>query len=79
MHSKTFLSSFQCALGSVATLKFGKFETMAPDMALKLEARPRQDKPHLVEYWVHLRDDLLWEPLEPRFFPPGFQTLFLVL
>jgi peptide/nickel transport system substrate-binding protein len=59
--------------GSIATLKFGKFETMAPDLAIKLEARPRQDKPHLVEYWVHLRDDLYWEPIEPRFFPSGFE------
>jgi peptide/nickel transport system substrate-binding protein len=59
--------------GSVATLKFGKFETMAPDLALKLEARPREDKPQLVEYWVHLRDDLFWEPLEPRFFAGDFK------
>jgi len=63
----------------VADLQFGKYETMAPDMAIKIEARPRLDIPEVNEYWVHLRDDVVWQPLnqvqfgdhlklDPRFF-----------
>lgn len=59
--------------GSVANLQFGRYETMTPELAIKMEARPQKENPHLIEYWIHLRDDLYWEPLDPAFFPPGFE------
>ncbi|MCH9609723.1 MAG: hypothetical protein S4CHLAM45_01130 [Chlamydiales bacterium] len=58
---------------SLAQLQFGKFETMAPDLALKIESRPRADLPHIPEYWVHLRDDLYWQPLNEAHFPSNFE------
>jgi peptide/nickel transport system substrate-binding protein len=55
-----------------AQLEFGKYETYAPDMAIKMEERyaPGSKVP---EYWIHLRDQVYWEPLRPDFFPPGFE------
>ncbi|MCP5508365.1 MAG: permease [Chlamydiales bacterium] len=52
---------------SVAQQQFGKYETIAPNMAVKMERRTNKDsgKP---EFWVHLRDGVFWEPLEKRFF-----------
>ncbi len=51
------------ASGSVGTTQFGKYETLAPDLALKMEERknPTTGKP---EFWIHLRDDIFWAPLE---------------
>lgn len=53
--------------GAVAKSAFGKYETFTPDMAIKMEARKR---PHseMLEYWVHLRKDIFWEPLNQNFF-----------
>ena len=56
---------------SVAQLKFGQYETMSPDMATKIEARPSKVA-GVPEYWVHLRHDMNWEPLQPNFFPDDF-------
>lgn len=56
----------QCS-GSVAAQHFGRFETLAPDMAIKLEERPIAGS-DLTEFWVHLRNDLFWEPLDPAMF-----------
>lgn len=53
---------------SVAQMHFGKFETMAPNMAVKLEQRPSGQN-GIDEFWVYLRDDLYWEPLNPQHFP----------
>ncbi|MFN0065900.1 MAG: ABC transporter substrate-binding protein [Chlamydiales bacterium] len=55
--------------GTVAELQFGKYETIAPDLALKIEARPRLDGSSAPEYWVYLRDDIFWAPLNSRHFP----------
>lgn len=55
----------------VADGQFGKYETCAPDMALKIEARPRADFPDAQEYWVHLRDDVFWQPLKRSLLPEG--------
>ncbi|NGX61856.1 MAG: Oligopeptide-binding protein AppA [Chlamydiae bacterium] len=57
----------------VASLAFGKYETMAPDMAIKLEARPQTDKPHLNEYWIHLRSNVFWAPLDRDHFPRSLE------
>lgn len=53
----------------VAGLKTGCYETLTPDMAIKLEARPHPHDPDVQEYWVHLRDDVYWEPLNVAHFP----------
>jgi peptide/nickel transport system substrate-binding protein len=47
---------------SLATLHVGKFETYAPNLALKMEERINT-KNGMVEFWVYLRDDLYWHPL----------------
>lgn len=59
--------------GSLAQLQYGKFETLAPDLALKIEARPRDDLPNISEYWVHIRDDAYWTPLSSSSFPSNFE------
>ncbi len=57
---------------NVATGEFGKFETMAPDMAVRMELRPTADGTD-EEYWVFLRDNVYWEPLNPAHFPAELQ------
>ena len=51
--------------------EFGKYETFAPFMAIKIEARPVEgsDSP---EYWIHLRENVFWQPLNPSWFPSNF-------
>jgi len=58
---------------SVAQLQFGKYETMAPDMAIKLEKREVAGSPQIFEYWIHLRDHVYWQPLHPHHFPQDFE------
>lgn len=52
---------------SAATSEFGIYETMAPEMAIKMEERkiPGTNKP---EYWLHLREGVYWQPLSQRLF-----------
>lgn len=54
--------------GAVASQKFGFYERMAQDFAIKMEKR-KTDRPDRIAFWVHLRDDLAWQPLEERHFP----------
>lgn len=56
----------QCSV-QLAGLKFGKYETMAPDMAIKIEERKRKDI-DVPEFWVFLRDGVYWQPLSERLF-----------
>jgi peptide/nickel transport system substrate-binding protein len=56
-----------------ADLKVGYYETFTPRLAVKLEARERPDIPEIEEYWVHLRDDVYWEPLNQAHFPDSLQ------
>lgn len=58
---------------SVAKLQFGKYETMAPDMAIKLEKRPIKENPQEFEYWVHLQDQVYWQPLNPADFSENLE------
>lgn len=54
-----------CTVGTTSQL-FGKYETFAPDMATKMELRYNQDgRP---EYWLFLRRDVFWQPLNPASF-----------
>lgn len=52
---------------NVATREFGKYETFAPDMAVKVEERPSRTGVG-TEFWVHLRDDAYWQPLKQEHF-----------
>lgn len=53
---------------SVSRSHFGITETYAPYAALKMEERIAEGS-DAVEYWVHLRDDLFWQPLNQEWFP----------
>lgn len=64
---------YQMCTVRVGDLKFGKYETLASDMALRLEARPREDLPEVQEYWVFLRNDVYWHPLDPAHFPSSLE------
>lgn len=57
---------------AVAKLEFGRYETMAPDMALRVEERMNQ-KTGAKEFWVFLKDNVYWQPLKPSFFPKDFK------
>ena len=48
--------------------KFGIYETMSPNAAIKIE-----EKSGGKEFWVTLREGVLWQPLEKKWFPPGFE------
>lgn len=51
--------------------QFGKYETYAPNMAVKMELRENQEgKP---EYWLYLRRDVFWHPLDPKHFSESIQ------
>lgn len=52
---------------TVARLKFGIYETFAPNMAIKVESRVNKDNQQ--EYWIHLRDNVYWQPLQANLFP----------
>lgn len=67
------VGNFQALCGvTVGRSKFGTYETLTPDMALRMEERinPKTGVP---EYWVFLRDNVFWQPLTPSMFPPGFE------
>lgn len=53
---------------SVASGKFGFYESLAPDMALRMELRDNK-KTGIPEYWVFLRKGVYWEPLNSTHFP----------
>lgn len=55
---------------AVGKQQFGKYETLAPDMAIKMEER--KNKEGSTEYWIHLRDQVYWNPLKVSFFPENF-------
>jgi len=52
---------------SVSALHFGIYETYAPSAAYKMELR--HNKEGRPEYWIHLRQDLYWQPLKQEHFP----------
>lgn len=61
----------ECTL-TLATPKFGIYETLSPDMAIKMEERINE-KTGKPEFWVHLRDDVYWEPLKQEYFPDDIE------
>jgi len=58
--------------GTAATSLFGKYETLSPSFAWKMEERKAADGKS-VEYWIHLRNDIFWEPLSAHELPNGVQ------
>ncbi|MCH9626754.1 MAG: hypothetical protein S4CHLAM2_03820 [Chlamydiales bacterium] len=64
---------YQMCTVRVGDLKFGQYETLAPDMATRIETRPRADNPDIQEYWIFLRDDVYWQPLNPAHFPSSLE------
>ncbi len=52
---------------SIAQPLFGQYERFAPSAALRVEERAPG------EYWVFLREDLEWAPLDRSHFPAGFE------
>lgn len=62
------VSAWQSLCGvSTAQHQFGKYDILAPDMAIRIEKRPVPDSGS-VEFWVYLRDDVYWQPLKSDFF-----------
>lgn len=59
-------------MGRIAKAKFGFYDILTADLALKMEERvnPKSGFP---EFWVFLRDGVYWAPLEQRFFGSGLQ------
>lgn len=57
-----------CSIG-VAEGKFGFFEQYCIGAALKVEERKVEGSQD-IEYWVHLRENIVWQPLEQEWFPP---------
>ena len=64
--------------GTAAREKFGYYETLSPDFALKIEERPL-DRPDRASFWVHLREDLYWQPLKQEHFPDGVELASMFL
>ena len=52
---------------SVGTQQFGKYETLAPDLAIKIEER-KIEGTDIPEFWVFLRNDVYWDPLSSSLF-----------
>lgn len=59
---------YSLCTATVAKLHFGKYEIYAPELAVKIEKRASREGGE--EYWVFLRDNLYWAPLNPKHFPP---------
>lgn len=56
---------------TVSRLEFGKYETYAPELAIRMEERVNKDT-GVPEFWVFLRKDLFWQPLKKEFFSENF-------
>jgi len=69
--SMSNLWNSMCGL-SVARMQIGKYETFSPNMAIKIESRMRKDVP-VPEFWVHLRDNVFWQPLSEKMFSGNVQ------
>ena len=53
--------------GTLGTTQFGKYETLVKDLAIKIEERVT-DREDLAAFWVHLREGVIWQPLEQSHF-----------
>lgn len=55
---------------AAAQAKVGFYEILAQDFATRIEERPA-DREDRTSFWIYLRNDLFWQPLEPDHFPPS--------
>lgn len=60
------VSWFSLCTVSVASLEVGKYETLATDMGIRMELR--EDEKGRPEYWIFLRKDVFWQPLQQSHF-----------
>ncbi|MDB6081331.1 MAG: hypothetical protein JWO53_603 [Chlamydiia bacterium] len=58
--------------GFTASVQFGRFDVLVQDMAIKIEERAVQE-PEVASFWVHLREGMMWEPLNPQHFASEVQ------
>lgn len=58
--------SRQCNV-TLARPHFGIYESMGPNMAIKIEERKRKEGEQ-TEFWIHLRDNVYWQPLNESLF-----------
>lgn len=65
-------SLWSYCLPRLAGLHIGKFEDYAPELALKIEKRPTEE-PGGYEFWVFLRPDVTWQPINPKFLPASLK------
>ncbi len=61
----------RCAVAT-AKLKFGYYEKLSAFGAERIEEKINPET-KLTEYWVYLRKDIFWEPLQQRFFGDSFE------
>lgn len=59
-----------CTL-ALAGQEIGKYETLTPEMALSMELRHTAEGHP--EYWINLRQDVFWQPLNPNHFPDSIK------
>lgn len=52
---------------ALGELHAGKFDLFCPALAWKIEKRTGEDG--ALEYWIHLREDIVWQPLKKEHFP----------
>ncbi len=57
---------------AIASQLFGIYETLSPEMAFKMEERGIPNTAQ-IEYWLHLRDDVYWQPLTKQMFSEDIQ------
>jgi peptide/nickel transport system substrate-binding protein len=57
---------YVACVGALGTRWVGFYEEYSPDLAIKIEERRTEVGP---EYWVHLREGVYWQPLDPGHFP----------
>jgi peptide/nickel transport system substrate-binding protein len=57
-------------VSNLGRFAFGRDNEFAHDLALKIELR-EGEKEDEAAFWVHLREGLLWQPLDPAHFPDG--------
>lgn len=67
------VSTWQGLCGvSVAKSQLGFFESYVPNAAFKVEERIPEGG-QSVEYWIHLREGMLWQPLKQKWFAQGIR------
>ena len=56
---------------ALTSQKVGIYETYSPEMALSMELRRTEEG--IPEYWLHLRQDIFWHPLNPLHFTENIE------